>query len=144
MGLSPGVKAIYGYRVCCWFSPFALRGFSLGTLVFPSPQNQHFQIPNSTRNQVNEETPSRGATSKLLLIYLFYFLIKVVYDILQYWSMLCSTRGRFHLASCKECCTGVAEIKGSNSKPAWIFSGFHFTTATAASIAALIFFHLRV
>ena len=31
--------------VCCWFSPFALRGVSLGTPVFPSPYKP--ALPNS-------------------------------------------------------------------------------------------------
>ena len=51
---------------------FAPRGFSPGTLVFPSPQKPTFPNSKPTRNQVDEE-PLRGcATSKLLfIIYLF-------------------------------------------------------------------------
>ena len=39
-------------------------------------------------------------------------------------------------------CTGIAEVKGLNPVQAWSFSGFLFTTATVASITAMIFFHI--
>ena len=70
MGLSPGIKAICGLSLLLVLS-FAPRGFSLGTLVFPSPQKPTFPNSNLTRNQVDKEPPSGGATSKSLLIYLF-------------------------------------------------------------------------
>ena len=47
---------------------FAPRGFSPGTPVFPSPQKPTFPNSNSTRNQVDEETLCRCATSKSLFI----------------------------------------------------------------------------
>ena len=37
--------SIPGPGVICELSLFAPRGFSPGTLVFPSPQNQHFPTP---------------------------------------------------------------------------------------------------
>ena len=45
-----GLGAISGLGVICGLSlllvlVLAPRGFSLGSPVFPSPQNQHFQIP---------------------------------------------------------------------------------------------------
>ena len=42
-GSNPGVDAICGLSLLLVLS-FAPRGFSAGTPVFPSPQNQHFQI----------------------------------------------------------------------------------------------------
>ena len=43
-GSNPGVEAICGLSLLLVLS-LAWRGLSPGTLVFPSPQNQHFQIP---------------------------------------------------------------------------------------------------
>ena len=43
-GSNPGVDAICGLSLLLVPS-FAPRGFSPGTRVFPSPKNQHFQIP---------------------------------------------------------------------------------------------------
>ena len=57
--------------VCCWFSPYAPRGFSPGTPVFPSPQKPTFPNSNSTRKQVDKEPLCGCATSKSLFIYLF-------------------------------------------------------------------------
>ena len=54
--------------VCCWPFFMALRGFSQGTPVFPSPQKLAFPNSNSTRYQEDEERPSGYATSKLFLI----------------------------------------------------------------------------
>ena len=48
---------------------FALRGFSLVTPVFPSPQKPAFVNANSTRDQVDEELQGGCATSKSLFIY---------------------------------------------------------------------------
>ena len=42
-GSNPGVNAICGLSLLLVLS-FARRGFSAATPVFPSPQNQHFQI----------------------------------------------------------------------------------------------------
>ena len=53
---------------------FALRGFSPGTPVFPSPQKPTFPNSNSTSNQVDEEPLCGRATSKSLFIYLFIYL----------------------------------------------------------------------
>ena len=53
-GSNPGVDAICGLSLLLvLFS--APRGFSPGTLVFPSPQKPTFPNSNSTRNQVDEE-----------------------------------------------------------------------------------------
>ena len=48
------------------------RGFSPGTLVFPSPQKPTFPNSNSTRNQVDEEPLCGCATSKSLFILFIY------------------------------------------------------------------------
>ena len=53
----------------------ALRGFSSGTPVFPSPQKPTFPNSNSTRHQEDEERPSGYAASKSLLIEWFYIQI---------------------------------------------------------------------
>jgi len=42
-GSIPGLGDIRGLNLLLALA-LALRGFSPGTLVFPSPQNQHFQI----------------------------------------------------------------------------------------------------
>ena len=52
---------------------FALKGFSPGTPVFPSPQEPTFPNSSLTRNQVEEEPLHVCATSKSLFIYLFIF-----------------------------------------------------------------------
>ena len=70
-GSNPGVEAICVGWVCCWFSPYAPRGFSPGTPVFPSPQKPTFPNSNSTRNKVDKEPLCGCATSKSLFIYLF-------------------------------------------------------------------------
>ena len=70
-GSNPGVDAICGLRLSLVLS-FAPRGFSPGTLVFPSPQKPTFPNSNSTRNQVDEEPLCGFATCKSLFIYLFY------------------------------------------------------------------------
>ena len=53
---------------------FVLRGFSAGTLLFPSPQKPTFGEPNFnlTRNQVDEEPLCGRATSRSLFILLSY------------------------------------------------------------------------
>ena len=48
------------------------RGFSPGTLVFPSPQKPTFPNSNSTRNQVDKEPLCGCATSKSLFILFIY------------------------------------------------------------------------
>ena len=53
-GSNPGVDTICGLSLLLVLS-FALRGFSPGTPVFPSPQKPTFPNSNSTRNQVDEE-----------------------------------------------------------------------------------------
>ena len=67
-GSNPGVDAICGLSLSLVLS-FAPRGFSPGTLVFPSPQKPTFPNSNSTRNQVDEEPLCGFATCKLLFIY---------------------------------------------------------------------------
>ena len=54
-----GVDAICGLSLLLVLS-FALRGFSPGTPVFPSPQKPAFPNSYSTRNHVDEE-PLRGS-----------------------------------------------------------------------------------
>ena len=67
-GSHPGVDAICGLSLLLVVS-FALRGFSLVTPVFPSPQKPTFVNSNSTRDQVDEELQGGCATSKSLFIY---------------------------------------------------------------------------
>ena len=54
--------------LCCWSFFMALRGFSPGTPVFPSPQKPAFPNSNFTRYQEDEERPSGYAASKSFLI----------------------------------------------------------------------------
>ena len=57
----PGFNSVVGSLLCSERSP-----------VFPSPQKPTFPNSNSTRNQVDQETLSVCATSKLFFIcYLF-------------------------------------------------------------------------
>ena len=65
-GSNPGVDAICGLSLLLVLS-LAPRGFSPGTLVFPSPQKPTFPNSNSTRNQVDEE-PMRGCAILLLSV----------------------------------------------------------------------------
>ena len=73
-GSNPSVDAICGLSLLLVLS-FALRGFSLGTPVFPSPQKPTFLNSNSTRNHVDKEPLCGCATSKSLFIYLFILFI---------------------------------------------------------------------
>ena len=68
-GSNPSIDAICGLSFLLVLS-FATRGFSLGPLVFPSPQKPMFGEPNSnlTRNQADEEPLCGCATSKSLFI----------------------------------------------------------------------------
>ena len=70
-GSNPGVDAICGLSLLLVLS-LAPRGFSPGTPVFPSPQKPTFPNSNSTRNQLDEEPLCGCATSKSLLIYIYY------------------------------------------------------------------------
>ena len=73
-GSNPGNDAICGLSLLFVLS-FALRGFSLGTQVFPSPQIPTFSNSNSTRNQVDEEPLCVCPTSKYsLFIYIYLYL----------------------------------------------------------------------
>ena len=54
LGSNPGVDAICGLILLLVLS-LAPKGFSPGTLVFPSPQKPTFPNSNSTRNQADEE-----------------------------------------------------------------------------------------
>ena len=74
-GSNPGVDAIYGLSLLLVLS-FALRGFSPGTPVFPSPQKPAFPNSNSNRNQVEEESLCGCAISKSLLSLLLLIIIK--------------------------------------------------------------------
>ena len=75
-GSNPGVDAMCGLSLLLVLS-FALRGFSLGTPVFPSPRKPTFPNSNSIRNQVDKE-PLCGctcATSKSLLLFLLLLIL---------------------------------------------------------------------
>ena len=65
-GSNPGVDTICGLSLLLVIS-LALRGFSPGTPVFPSPQKPTFANSNSIRNWADEEPLCGCATSKLLL-----------------------------------------------------------------------------
>ena len=54
---------------------FAPRGFSPGTLVFPSPEKPTFPNSLSTRNQVDEETFVDVLPPNHYLFYLFIYII---------------------------------------------------------------------
>ena len=64
-GSNPGVDAICGLSLLLVLS-FAPRGFSRGTMVFPSPQKPTFANSNSIRDRVDEEPLCGCATSKSL------------------------------------------------------------------------------
>ena len=54
---------------------FALRGFSPGTPVFPSPKKPTFPNPHSTRYQVDEEPFVDVLPPNHYLFYLFIYII---------------------------------------------------------------------
>ena len=64
-GSNPSIDAMCGLSLLLVLS-FALRGFSPGTPVLPSPQKPTFPNSNLTRNQVDEEPLTGCATSKSL------------------------------------------------------------------------------
>ena len=80
-GSNPGVDAICGLSLLLVLS-FALRGFSLGTPVFPSPRKPTFPNSNSIRNQVDKEPLCRCtcATFKSLLLLLLLIIILLQKD----------------------------------------------------------------
>ena len=94
-GSNPVVEAICGLRLLLVLS-FAPRGFSPGTLVFPSPQKPTFPNSNSIRNQVDEEPLCGCATSKSsFIIYLFIYLNeKILLHIITYPLAICVRDGR--------------------------------------------------
>lgn len=72
-GLIPELNGICGFSLLLLYS--ASRGFSLGTPVFPSPQNPIFRDSNSIR-KVDEELLCGCATSNsLYIISIFYSFI---------------------------------------------------------------------
>ena len=77
-GSNPGVDAVCGLSLLLVLF-LALRGFSPGTPVFPSPQKPTFPNSNSTRNQVDEEPLCGCATCNSLFIY-FLFIQKTGYE----------------------------------------------------------------
>ena len=82
LGSNPAVDAICGLNLLLVLS-FALRGFSPGTPVFPSPQKPTLPNSNSTRNQVHEEPLCGCATSKsssLLLLLLIMTKVTIILD----------------------------------------------------------------
>ena len=84
-GSNPGVDAVCGLSLLLVLS-LALRGFSPGTPVFPSPQKPTFPNSNSTRNQVDKEPLCGCATCKSLFIYLFIYLF-ILFKILLVISL---------------------------------------------------------
>ena len=94
-GSNPVVEAICGLRLLLVLS-FVPRGFSPGTLVFPSPQKPTFANSNSIRNQVDEEPLCGCATSKSsFIIYLFIYLNeKILLHIITYPLAICVRDGR--------------------------------------------------
>ena len=90
-GPIPRVDAIHGLSLLLVLS-LAPRGFSLGTLVFPSPQKPTFPNSNSTRNQVDEEPLCGCATSKSLFIYFYYFIFWGLHDLRVQWAMSSSAQ----------------------------------------------------
>ena len=80
----------------------ALRGSSLGSAVFPSPQKPTFPNSNSTRNQVDEEPLGGCAASKSLLLLLLFIIylyssprswnFTSTCKILQLWGSLLSLK----------------------------------------------------
>ena len=71
LGSNPSVDTIIIWLSLLVLS-LALRGFSTGTPVFPSPQKPTLPNSNLTRNQVDEEPLSGWATSKnVTYFYLF-------------------------------------------------------------------------
>ena len=68
-GSNPGVDAIYRLSLMLVLS-LAPRGFSPGIPVFSSPQKPALPNSNSTRSQVDKESPCGCATSKSF----FYFI----------------------------------------------------------------------
>jgi len=92
----PGFKCWRGRHmyvgwVCYWFSPLLWEVFSLGTLLFLSPQKPAFPNSNSTRNQVDEEPLCGCATSKSSF-YLFSIIIRAEFSSRQapvHWARPC-------------------------------------------------------
>ena len=78
----PGFKSWLRRHMCLEFvvgSLFTRRGFSPGTLVFPTPQKLTLLNSNSTRNQVDEEPLCGCATSKsLFYLFISIYLFKMV------------------------------------------------------------------
>ena len=72
-GSNLSIDAICGLSLLLVLS-LALRGFSPGTPVFPSPQKPTFPNSNSTRNQVNEEPLVWWMCYLQIVIYLFIYL----------------------------------------------------------------------
>ena len=73
-GFKSVVNTIYGLSLLLVLT-FSPKGFSLGTPVFPSPQNPTFLNSNSTSNQGDKEPLQGTAASKslfiLFIVYLF-------------------------------------------------------------------------
>ena len=94
---------------------FAPRGFSPGTLVFPSPQKPTFPNSNSTRNQVDEEPLCGCATFKSLFIsYLLYHPILSV--ITEYMTLTRTLLGSTFPSSICTCAGNKAETRLQKSE----------------------------
>ena len=91
-GSNPGVDAIRGLSLLLVLS-LALRGFSPGTAVFPSPQKPAFSNSNSTMNHVDEEPLCGCATSKssfISFIKSFPFLTSCKRPVEAWYAPFCS------------------------------------------------------
>ena len=76
-GSNPTFDSICGLSLLLVLS-LAPRGFSPGSLVFPSPQKPTFPNSNSTTNQVGEEPPCGCANSKSLFIYFLFISLQIM------------------------------------------------------------------
>ena len=81
---NPGVDAICGLSLLLILS-FALRGFSLITPVFPSPQKPTFPNSNSTRTQARWRTILwmcyfQIITSFFLFLFIYFFIFSLKFD----------------------------------------------------------------
>ena len=73
LGANPSVNAICGLSLLLVLF-FGLRGFSLGTKVFPSPQKTTLPNSNLIRNQVDKEPLSGCATYKTVIYVIYVFM----------------------------------------------------------------------
>ena len=87
LGSNLGADAKCGLSLLLVLS-FALRGFSPGTPVFPSPQKLTFANSNSIMNRVDEEPLCGCATSKSLLLIIIIIIILLLLLLLSLLDVL--------------------------------------------------------